>query len=140
MTDKTMAPKSRVTLRDCPIGLFMCDGELCLKTEYGNSEGHIDAYIVSSGEFFWGDQPQTIKSQNAQLVQPISDETVEGWLTANGQADTWRDAVSEVLEELADLMDDVVSENYTPDSFTTQPARDLLRALKTLPPAPGATT
>lgn len=34
----------------------------------------------------------------------------------------WR----EVLEELADLMDDVRSGNYAPDSFTTQPARELL--------------
>ena len=33
----------------------------------------------------------------------------------------------EVLMELADLMDDVVSGDYKPDSFTTQPARALLR-------------
>ena len=30
------------------------------------------------------------------------------------------------LEELADLMDDVRSGNYKPDSFTTQTARELL--------------
>lgn len=42
------------TLEDCPIGLFSCGGELCLKTEYGDNNGRIDAYIVSSGEFFWG--------------------------------------------------------------------------------------
>jgi len=60
-----------VTLAQCPIGLFECSGELCLKTEYGNNEGRIDAYIVSSGEFFWGAAPQTIANQRAQMVQPI---------------------------------------------------------------------
>jgi hypothetical protein len=33
----------------------------------------------------------------------------------------------EALSELADLMDDVVGGNYKPDSFTTQPARLLLK-------------
>lgn len=61
-----------VTLADCPIGLFLDDGrQLCLKTEYGNNDGRIDAYIVSSGEFFWGSAPQTIASQRAQMVTPV---------------------------------------------------------------------
>lgn len=64
--------KRRTTLARCPIGLFECRGELCLKSEYGSNEGRIDAYIVSSGEFFWGDQPQTIASQRAQLVRPVT--------------------------------------------------------------------
>lgn len=61
-----------VTLEKCPIGLFVPVGsdELCLKTEYGNNEGRIDAFIVSSGEFFWGAQPQTIASQRKQMVVP----------------------------------------------------------------------
>lgn len=61
----------RVTLVECPIGLFWYGDTLCLKTEYGNNEGRIDAYIVESGEFYWGDPPQTIASQRAQLVTPI---------------------------------------------------------------------
>lgn len=36
-------------LKDCPVGLFLYNGELCLKTEYA-----LDSYIVSSGEMFWG--------------------------------------------------------------------------------------
>jgi hypothetical protein len=61
-----------VTLANCPIGLFLSEGgELCLKTEYGNNDGRIDAYIVSSGEFFWGAAPQTIVSQRAQMVTPV---------------------------------------------------------------------
>lgn len=61
----------RRKLVNCPIGLFWCGDTLCLKTEYGNNEGRIDAYIVSSGEFFWGHAPQTIASQRAQMVTPI---------------------------------------------------------------------
>lgn len=64
--------KTVTTLENCPIGLFESEGgELCLKTEYGNNEGRIDAYIVSSGKFFWGSQPQTIPNQRKQLVSPM---------------------------------------------------------------------
>jgi hypothetical protein len=63
-----------VTLAECPVGLFRDarTGTLALKTEYGNNDGRIDAYIVESGEFYWGAQPQTIASQRAQMVVPIS--------------------------------------------------------------------
>ena len=66
-----------VTLAECPIGLFKSeDGELCLKTEYGNNDGRIDAFIVSSGEYFWGAAPQTIASQRAQMVTPVENVTL----------------------------------------------------------------
>lgn len=68
----------KVTLKDCPIGLFINDhGGLCLKTEYGNNEGRIDAFIVSSGEYFWGDEPQTIASQRKQLVTPVTEDILQ---------------------------------------------------------------
>lgn len=61
-----------ITLAECPVGLFLSEhNQLCLKTEYGNNEGRIDAYIVSSGEFFWGSQPQTIANQRKQVVRPV---------------------------------------------------------------------
>lgn len=70
-----------VTLADCPIGLFMCRGELCLKTEYSSNEGRIDAYIVSSGEFFWGvrkpGRVSEIASQRAQMVIPVENVTLQ---------------------------------------------------------------
>jgi hypothetical protein len=67
----------KVTLAECPIGLFMSEGgELCLKTEYGDNEGRIDAYIVSSGEMFWGAAPQTRASQRAQMVTPVENVTL----------------------------------------------------------------
>jgi hypothetical protein len=65
-----------LTLEECPIGLFLSEhNQLCLKTEYGNNEGRIDAYIVSSGEFFWGNAPQTIANQRKQLVRPVDVDT-----------------------------------------------------------------
>ena len=38
-----------VPLRYCRVGLFVHGNNLCVKTEYEN-----EAYIVSSGEYFWG--------------------------------------------------------------------------------------
>ena len=62
----------KVALAACPVGLFVsAAGALCLKTEYGSNDGRIDAYIVSSGEFFWGNRPQTVASQRRQMVRPV---------------------------------------------------------------------
>jgi len=83
MTEVTDA---MVSLVECPIGLFFYEHEhgrvLCLKTEYGNNKGRIDAYIVASGEFFWGAAPQTIASQRAQMVRPVPLAAVEAALAA----------------------------------------------------------
>jgi hypothetical protein len=69
---------SAVTLDECPIGLFLsADGELCLKTEYGDNNGRVDAYIVSSGEMFWGAAPQTVQSQRAEMVTPVENVTLQ---------------------------------------------------------------
>lgn len=71
----------KTTLASCPIGLFISDtGDLCLKTEYGDNNGGIDAYIVSSGEFFWGKNPQTIQSQRDSVVRPVCNEEVEKFM------------------------------------------------------------
>jgi hypothetical protein len=73
-----------VALAECPIGLFWSDyGTLCLKTEYGNNEGRIDAYIIESGEFYWGPAPQTIASQRASLVRPIDTDFATAALEAS---------------------------------------------------------
>ena len=66
-----------VQLAECPIGLFLSDGgELCLKTEYGNNEGRIDAYIVSTGEFFWGSTSHP-QDQRRVLVTPVENVTLQ---------------------------------------------------------------
>ena len=45
--------KRKVRLGNCPIGLFVFQDEICLKTEYW-SNGKPECFIVSSGEFFCG--------------------------------------------------------------------------------------
>jgi hypothetical protein len=84
-----------VPLAECPIGLFRYGDTLALKTEYGNNEGRIDAYIVPSGEFFWGAHPQSIASQRATLVRPITEIAA---LTTPAPAVS-RDELVAVLEE-----------------------------------------
>jgi hypothetical protein len=61
-----------VALSECPIGLFWHEGDLCLKTEYHRENGSIEAYVVESGESFWGPAPQTVASLRACRVLPIS--------------------------------------------------------------------
>lgn len=45
--------KRKVKLGKCPIGLFLFEDCLCLKTEYWNN-GKPECYIISSGEYFVG--------------------------------------------------------------------------------------
>lgn len=63
--------KKLIPLRDCPIGLFMKENTLCLKTEYGN-----DAYIVWSGEMFRGGA-KTHEEIGDVLVLPVGDLLVQ---------------------------------------------------------------
>lgn len=113
------------TLADCPIGLFLADGHLCLKTEYGNNEGRIDAYIVESGEFFWGDPPQTIASQRAQIVTPVE------WLRHAGDhdsSDIGLTAAAALVERTANLSADALRLQY--GEMTAQEIRTLRAVLE----------
>jgi len=74
--DKKALTPEAVSLSEAPIGLFRHDGELCLKTEYRRNDGWIEAYIVSSGEAFWGPAPQTVVSQSGCLVEPVDWEVI----------------------------------------------------------------
>lgn len=68
-----MIRKGLVKLKDCPTGLFIAGSKtLCVKTEYGFD----DAYIVWSGERFWGGA-ETIAEIGEVLVLPISDKVVQ---------------------------------------------------------------
>lgn len=63
----------RVTLADCPIGLFIdSSGQLCVKTEYSEDSGRIRAFVVASGEAFWGPHPQTAANQRNAMVMPLA--------------------------------------------------------------------
>jgi len=92
MTGWTLRPWNRRTkLENCPVGLFEWNGGLHLRTEYHTAAGRIDAYIVSSGEAFWGPAPQTAKSQRATMVRPV--ECVpSGSKLAHGGTETEQDA------------------------------------------------
>ena len=60
-----------VTLRDCPPGLFQYEGALGLKSEYfHDSTGSPDAYVVASGEYFWGGTSDR-KVRDALFVWPV---------------------------------------------------------------------
>lgn len=58
-------------LRDVPVGLFLFEDTLCLMTEYSNEGCGREAYIVSSGETFWGGAKS--KEERANLdVTPVT--------------------------------------------------------------------
>ena len=56
------------TLDDCPVGLFLFDNTLCMKTEYGTSSGAIESFIVSSGEAFWGGTDTATEQRNLMVT------------------------------------------------------------------------
>lgn len=60
-----------IPLRDYEKGLFIDDDTLCVKTEYGN-----EAYIVWSGEYFWGGA-KTKEAIGDVLILPIPDKDVQ---------------------------------------------------------------
>lgn len=55
-------------LKFCEPGLFVFDGELCFKTEYGNR-----CYCVSTGERFWGGTNNIVEF-NDLIVYPVEYE------------------------------------------------------------------
>lgn len=77
-----------VTLDDCPTGLFWFDGTLGFKSEYATTKqenGQIiglqcDAYVVSSGEYFWGGTSDW-RARTKLMVTPLDldNSKVEFW-------------------------------------------------------------
>ena len=76
-------------LIEAPVGLFLWNGEMCLKTEYIAGWG-VEAFIVSSGETFWGGA-KTSEERNNLDVTPIEAEPVRHgyWENANGRLKTY---------------------------------------------------
>lgn len=68
------------SLEECPVGLFVCSGELCFKSEY-STDGRPDAYIVASGEYFWGGTDEPAEARRLR-VTPL-----EGRWAPNEKAD-----------------------------------------------------
>jgi hypothetical protein len=60
-----------ITLEELPAGsLFSFNGTIALKSEYRTENGAIEAFILGSGEMFWGGVT-TAAEQTALLVTPI---------------------------------------------------------------------
>jgi len=66
-----------VELDDCPEGLFLFGGTLAVMTEYATMSKTVppmrqrDAYIVESGEYFWGGTSRTVDRAKL-MVQPLA--------------------------------------------------------------------
>jgi hypothetical protein len=75
LKDTLAALSEAVELRDCPPGLFWFNGTLGFKSEYTTTlenprRYQCDAYVVESGEYFWGGAKNT--AERAKLmVHPI---------------------------------------------------------------------
>jgi len=63
------------TLENLPIGLFQMGNTLALKTEYRTEKGAIEAFIVSSGEFFWGGAKTQLEQTELLVTQIDVDMT-----------------------------------------------------------------
>ena len=63
---------NKVTLDDLPCGAIFAFGDDCIavKSEYRCDNGLIEAFIIDSGEQFWGGV-HTAKEQNELMVQPL---------------------------------------------------------------------
>lgn len=68
----------KCTLDDLPCGAIFAFGNDCIavKSEYRCNNGLIEAFIVDSGEQFWGGV-HTAEEQNALMVQPLAIEEVD---------------------------------------------------------------
>ena len=95
-----MSTENHVTLAACPPGLFRFNGRLGFKSEYRDDLGCAEAFVVESGEAFWGGTTDKIV-RDKLLVVPVSEhicfrhgdgeglakavvEEYDKWLTAVG--------------------------------------------------------
>ena len=63
----------KVRLKDAPPGLFRWNGVLGFKAEYCSHACYPDAYVVESGEFFWGGAKFYHERDNV-MVEPVTVE------------------------------------------------------------------
>lgn len=92
--------QSRIRLADCPVGLFIDEwGNLGFKSQYANNEGRMEAYVVSSGEFFIGAIPHSTLGQRASMVTPVSLDRVAP------AVERLRQSMRTIESALADLPD-----------------------------------
>lgn len=76
-----------IPFKECPEGLFLFNGSLCFKSEYktqNQSSGYwqSDAYVVSSGEYFWGGA-STAEARDKLLVTPVPADHIDALTKKN---------------------------------------------------------
>lgn len=70
---KLVVTQIGVSLRDCPAGLFLFGGSLGFRSEYRSDEGHVEAFVLEGGEFFWGGA-RTQNDREELIVTPVQIE------------------------------------------------------------------
>jgi len=100
------------SLSDCPPGLFWFNGMLGMKTEYRTESVsrpgclQCDAYVVASGEYFWGGVSDP-REREKLMVTPIDNEAALAALA------TRPPAPATDLARLAELLDDLERMSYS---------------------------
>lgn len=61
--------------------LFVCEDSLCVMSEYANSDARLTAYIVGSGECFWGGTSKSEERDKLRVVV-VPDTVLERIVTA----------------------------------------------------------
>ncbi len=89
-----------VRLDECPPGLFMFDGTLCFRSEYTTTLDNPrryqpDAYVVETGEYFWGGA-KTTEERSALMVVPVSGLTPADLAAERAEAARLREDLNDV--------------------------------------------
>ncbi len=74
-----------VRLDECPPGLFMFGDTIGFRSEYSTvtptNPSQPDAYVVESGEYFWGGVNGDSRARSALMVRPIEPARIRSALT-----------------------------------------------------------
>lgn len=104
-------------LIDAPVGLFMYKEALCLKTEYMNRQGGVEAYVVESGDVFWGGAKSQEERNNLD-VTPVSLDDLKPhgrWVCPDFEfSDYWKCSACDEEFYFEEHPDEVVY-NYCPN-------------------------
>lgn len=106
------------TLADCPPGLFLFGETLCFRSEYSTTVKvppyvQPDAYVVESGEYFWGGAKTSVE-RSALMVHPC-DAITPADIDAAVQAE--REACATQLDMMRKAHNDaLIGQPHTPDT------------------------
>ena len=124
-SEKRLIPcGEKVTLYDLPFGAMFAYGDDCIavKSEYACGNGLIEAFIIDSGEQFWGGA-KTAKEQNELMVQPLEIVDVDAVEVVHGHWILKIDMVSSFLSGCEEMFSEcsvchsaeISGSNYCPN-------------------------